>query len=436
MTIAVLTTRPRRWPPFERALAFVGRHRDTLVSMIDQALVSGFGFAVGIGAARVIGIEEFGRFAIALIFAAFFQAIHSALFVIPMMSLAGLRANRSRAYYAAVLLMAGTFALAGGGLVALALAAFFGMRDGTLLVQFAIAGGLLTAVQCVQLTMRRAFFAQGRGGFAFAMDGLRAVVFVLGLTGLIVTGTETDAVHMLWVLGASSAAVVAGFALALRSASGGRRMMRAVAGRHWAVARWLVGVPIVSMGQDTVEWIFAGLLFGDMAVGGLRATQYLFGPVLVLMAAIENVVPVRAASAFASGGVPELRVFLWRAGLALGLAVAGLLVVAVAPAEYWLGFLFGPNYASFHVVALVFGFATGAIAARDYLTQYFRAVQKTEAIFYSFVVGAVVVLALLYPLSIRFGLIGLAAATVIGQGASLAYLLVAILRHYRAERDP
>lgn len=435
MSIAVLTTRSRRWPPFERALASVGRHRDTLVSMIDQALVSGFGFAVGIGAARVIGIEEFGRFAIALIFAAFFQAIHSALFVIPMMSLAGLRANRSRAYYAAVLLMAGAFALAGGGLVALALAAFFGLRDGTLLVQFAAAGGLLTAVQSVQLTMRRAFFAQGRGGLAFAMDALRAVAFAVGMTGLIVTGIETDAAHVLWVLTASSMVVVAGFALALQSAWGGRRMMRAVARRHWAVARWLVGVPIVSMGQDTVEWIFAGLLFGDMAVGGLRATQYLFGPVLVLMAAIENVVPVRAASAYASGGAPELRAFLWRAGVALGLAVAGLLVVAVGPAEFLLGFLFGPNYASFHVVALVFGFATGAIAARDYLTQYFRAVQRTEAIFYSFVVGAVIVLALLYPLSIRFGLIGLAVATVIGQCASLAYLVVAILRHYRAEQD-
>ena len=432
MTAAAQSEKARWRLPLGRVLPLIARHSDTLVSMFDQGLVSGFGFAVGIGAARIVGIEEFGRFAIALIFAAFFQAIHNALFVIPMLSLAGRRSSRSRAYYATVMVMSAAFALGGGAVVALALAAFFGLRDGTLLLQFAVAGGLLTATQCVQLTMRRAFFAQGHGALAFAMDALRAIAFGLALTVLVADRVRVDAVLMLWVLTGSALVSVVAFGFVLRTSRLGMRIARAVASRHWAVARWLVGVPIVTMGQDTVVWIFAGVLFGDMAVGGLRATQYLFGPVLVLMAAMENVIPVRAAAAYGAGGLPALRAFLWRAGVALGLTVAGFLLLTTVPSRFLLGFVFGPSYAAYYVVAVVFGIATACMTARDYLSQYFRAIQKTEAIFYSFIVGAVVVLAAIYPLSYSLGLLGLALATLAGQAFSLVYLLVAIRRHHTA----
>ena len=431
MTLATAFGRARRGIALGRTLSALVRDRASLVSMFDQALVSGFGFAVGIGAARIVGIEEFGRFVIALIFVSFFQALHNTLFVIPLLSLAGRRANRSRAYFATLLVLSTAFAVLEGAAVMAALLVFFGLRDGTLLVQMAAAGGLLTVAQCIQLTMRRAFFARGDGGTAFAMDGLRALAFGAAVAILVIGALPADAALMLWVQAGTALIVIAGFVLPLWTPRITRPIARAIIGRHWDMARWLVSVPIITMGQDTVMWVFAGLLFGDAGVGGLRAVVYLFGPVAVLIAAIENIVPVRAAAAYRTGGLPALRRFLLHAGAPLAIAVAGFMVIAIAPARFWLYWIFGPDFVDYGSLTVIVAVAIASVSSRDYLAQYFRAVQQTRAIFFSFVVGAAIIVTAIYPLSLWLGLTGTALAVLVGQSVSLGYLAMAAVRHYR-----
>ena len=78
--------------------------------------------------------------------------------------------------------------------------------------------------------------------------------------------------------------------------------------------------------------------------------------------------------------------------------------------------------------------ATAFSFVRDYLIQYFRAIRRTNTIFYSFLSGFIVAVVLIYPLVKWFGVEGLAIDTAISQFASMLYLIVATGRHYLGHR--
>ena len=401
-----------------------------IMSLLDQAMVSGFGFLVGIATARVIGISEFGRFSLALAFAAFIQVLHDALFAAPMMSFAGRRPKRSGGYYSAVMLMAGVLAVGGGVVVAAGLVVLFALRDGEFLWGFAVAAGLLTAAQCVQLTVRRVSFAQSSGVGASIMDLSRGIIFAV----LLIYNHAIDAITIIGMLAVSSALATMAIGAKLRLGPLTRRILRVTAGMHWPVARWLVAAPVANIIQDVIIWVSTGILFGDHAVGGLRAGQYLFGPILVLAMAMENLIPLQATAAWTAGGVSKLRRYLLRIAVPLGLANAVFLIGFVVPAGFWLNLVFGPAYADYAGIARIIGIGVAISLIRNHMVLYFRAVQDTRFVFGAAAFGVVATMATLVPASHVYGLLGVAIALVAGQSASLAVLAAAAVRHYRKAR--
>ncbi len=405
-----------------------------LMSLFDQAMVSGFSFIVGILTARVTGIQEFGRYVLVLAFAAFVLVLHDALFAAPMMSFAGRRARRSQGYYSSVALMGAVLAGAGGIVVAVALVVLFGFRDGTFPWAFAAVAGLLTVAQCLQLTARRMSFAQGGGIGAFAMDLGRAAIFAALLAVALIFGFAINATTIIGMLAVSSFAASAALAAKLSLGGAPRRMLRATAAMHWSVARWLVAVPLLTLTMDTVIWIMTGILFGDDAVGGVRAAQYLFGPILVLSVAMENMLPLRATAAWTGGGVSALRTYLLRTAVPLGLAYGTFLIVFIVPAEFWLDMIFGSAFTAYAGILRVFGLAVALSLVRNHMIVYFRAVQETRPIFNSSVVSVVAMVIGIVPVTTIFGLMGVALAALIGQATGLAALTVATVRHFRRSR--
>ena len=431
MTVEASVT-PRKAIDLRSLWHSVFRRKMLIMTLLDQAAVSGFSFVVGIATARVVGIEEFGRFALALAFAAFVQVFHDALFAAPMISLAGRRERRSRAYYAAVNLMAAIVAVAGGVAAGGSLVLVFAFRDGALPWALAAATAFLTAAQCAQLTIRRTAFAQGRGSGAFAMDLARGVVFALVLVVVLLGFRHTvGASEVVAMLAFSSLVVTVGLSATLRLGPVTRRVLRTTSGVHWAVARWLMATPAATISQDVILWTAAGIMFGDSAVGGFRAAQYMFGPILALAAAMENLIPLRATAALTSGGVSDLRRYLLRIAVPLGLANAALILVFAVPASFWLNLVFGSAYADYGVVTQVLAFSIAASLVRTQVNLYFRAVQRTQPIFVAAAIGVVATLASLVPATHVFGLVGIALSMAIGQSVWLVGVAIAAVRHYR-----
>ena len=411
-------------------------HRAIFWSFLDQAILSGFSFIIGIGTGRLVGIAEFGKFAIVMIFVTLASVVYEALFTTPLMTLAGHR-RRSRSYYGAVVVAGGVGAVGLGISAALLFAGYSILSSGSLALGLAAATGALIATQGIQLVLRRILFARQKGRLATTMDFGRYALFVAGMGALVMAGGRIDVQTVLWGL-ALSGLITAAISVSTTGAVGARlrsRIVLVAASQHWQIARWLVAVALVSFGQDQLLWILAAPVLGDAAIGGLRATLYLFGPILLLMGAIENILPVRAAAALADEGLVGLKTYLVRFAIPFGAANVALILFAVLPGATWLAWLFGPAYVDYVPVLEIMGVTTAFSLVRNYLVHYFRAVRSTNAIFYSFFCGLVLSIVLVYPLVHWFGVVGLAIGTVVSQFASMLYLIVAASRHYLGHRQ-
>ncbi|MGE7414665.1 lipopolysaccharide biosynthesis protein [Methylobacterium tarhaniae] len=397
-----------------------------LLSLLDQAAVSGFGFLAGIAAARLIDMEAFGRFALVLIVAGFAQGLHNALVTAPLMTLAG--SVRHPARYAAAVSTGALVLAAGLALgVAGALALYFSVRGEAVPVDLVTAAGALTLAQNLQLTARRLLFAYGGGAKALAMDLVRAATFPLAVAGLWAAGIPLDAARLVEFL-ALTAFLTTLPVLLGRAVEPGRRQLTVTARRHWQMARWLLPVVLVTFGQEQLVWILAGGTLGDEALGGLRAAQYLVGIVLLMLAATENVVPTGAGRAYETGGEPALRAYLLAVTRRLGVPVGFLLALVAVPADLWLRLVFGAPYMPYAPCLRWLALGVAFIFLRDMVAQIFRARRRTDVIFRAFAVSFAVSLALIQPLLGRYGATGAAAVVALAHGASLVALLAALGR--------
>ncbi|MFE1601177.1 lipopolysaccharide biosynthesis protein [Methylobacterium sp. ID0610] len=397
-----------------------------LVSLADQGVVSGFGFLSGIAAARLLGIAEFGSFALVLIVLSFAQGLHNALITAPMMTLSGTRGRVSGTYAASVLAGAVLLSLPGAAFVVVALS-----LSGEPSIPGLVAATALMLAQNIQFTLRRLLFARGEGMLALGMDLARAASFPLAGGLVWLEHGAMDGVGYVWLLAATSLATTLPFVIGFaRPAIRSPRRLHVVAltRRHMPIARWLLPIVFVTFAQEQFVWIAAGSALGLDALGGLRAAQYLVGTVLLLLAATENVLPVAAARAYAAGGEAALKRSLLRAGLRLGLPIGAILLVLAGPAGFWLGLIFGQDYAAYAHCLQILSLGVVLVLLRDLTAHYFRAKQNTRVIFLSLAVSMGVSLALVWPLITYAGVTGAASAVIAGHAASLLSLVAAMRR--------
>ena len=84
---------------------FIVRYNQSNWALLDQAMVSGVNFLTGIILVRYLGLEEFGRFILAWLIILFFNSIHFAAVISPMMSIGPKQSEKEfPQYYAAVFL--------------------------------------------------------------------------------------------------------------------------------------------------------------------------------------------------------------------------------------------------------------------------------------------------------------------------------------------
>lgn len=403
------------------------RSTSALVSLADQGVVSGFSFLTGIATARMLDIEAFGRFALAMIVVSLAQSVHNALVTAPMMTIMGRRPREQSTYDLSLVVWATILSLA-GGLIGLAiLGVLFSWRGEPSCTGFLIASGAVTAAQNLQFTLRRLLFARTSGLKALGMDGARALAFPIAALMYHFGGGPITVTALLWLLAGTALVTTLPMLRPLWDGRRGGLHLVTVARRHVPLARWLLPVVIVTFGQEQVVWIIAGGVLGDQATGGLRAAQYVVGLVLLFLSATENIIPVRAGRALTGGGHKGLRRYLISTGALLGALVLVLLLAIAVPAPLLLKLMFGPAFVPYATCLRILTLAVAFIFLRDMAAQYFRATQQTGAIFRAFTASLCVSMVVLHPLLAHFGLVGATLVVLIGHATSMIYLLATAL---------
>jgi O-antigen/teichoic acid export membrane protein len=408
-----------------RVLAIALSRPDVLWSVADQFMVSAANFAIGILAARALGVAEFGRFAVILIIATMLQAASNVILSMPMMTLAGRRPNRSQGYYWAIMAWNGILSAGASVVAGLFVVAMFAFRDGAVPWALVGAAALYAAGNSLHFMLRRVLFAQGLGARAFALDAVRYVGTGAGLLLITQLGTPT-AESVLFALGVPAFVAFLTFLPGLARGRVTRRLMLRVLTRHWPFAKWLLPMTALTILHEQAIFVGVGMMLGDSATGALRSGQYLLGITHFLTMAMENFVPTGAARAYNNGGAASLRTYLTRQMILFGALIGSLILVMAVYAKWWLVIAFGPGYAEFEPLLRIYAASYCCIFIRDVWTHYFRAIERTDIILKAFGWSFVAALVLFYPALRYFGVTGAALVVLAAHAVSMVIMLASV----------
>lgn len=204
--------------------------------------------------------------------------------------------------------------------------------------------------------VRRIFFSIGRTASACLVDTLAYGTQLLGFAYI----ANRRAPSLNDVLYVSAASFAIGFsvgALILRIAPRIRNHLDETEFLKMGRAYFLAG---------QLQWVgaqggffVASAFLGTASVGALRAVQTILSPITVLFQALDNVIPVRAASLMASHGRIATVTYLLDVGKKVGLFVITYVVCTSIAASSLLSLLFG-KYEDRQLVLALNGAALGA----------------------------------------------------------------------------
>lgn len=374
--------------------------------LLDQAMVSFTNFATMVLIARHLGIEEFGRFALAwAVLIAVFNLQYS-LVLSPLMSIGSkLEAERMPAYFGAVIAQQ----------IALAILSFvllwFGTTMAAVLFPAWRLGGLAVPLAFASLTyqihelFRRYFFTVGRPAVSTAMDFVRCFAQLLLLVWLFKAATLTTG-GTLSVIGAAFAIAALLGTYSLGGITWDPTVFCATTRRHWHFSKWLVASALMQWVTSNVFLVTAGAVLGVAAVGALKAAQSITNAANVLFEAIGNLAPIQAGRSLSAHGIAGLDAYiskLTRWGLIATLAIV--LPTAVVP-SWTLRVIYGQGFGEFGwVLAWCAGLTLFSFVMQP-LHYGLAALEETRPVFVSRLVAALVGIFAAFPVAVAFGLPG------------------------------
>lgn len=403
--------------------------RDITYSVSNQVLVSGLNFAVGIVAARALGVTDFGLFALVLLMVSFTANMEGHLITLPMMTLTGARKQRSASYFATITVLGLATASASGLFIAMFVIVLFLTRGEAADLNLILAAGLVAFSQNIQFTTRRVLFARSKLKQAVGLDLLRLAIMAVFITYLIANDIVVDVATALYVLAVSALVSALPFLGKTLKARVPRRLPMIVLRRHWPLASWMLLMMLVAIGQEQALWIFAGIQFGDDAIGGLRSAQYLLGTTHLLIYALENFMPKTAAQEMRMDDVSGLIKYLTGQTLFVGLASLSLIIPIALFAGPLLKLFFGAEFAPYADHTRIFACVYSVTVIRMIWLYYLRVVERTRDVFVSYVISSAVSLCLVVPLTSWYGIYGIPLTMLAAQTTLLAAIGIHIARH-------
>lgn len=383
------------------------RYRDVNWAIADQALVSGVNFTVTLLLARLLGLEEFGWFAVVWMIILSIKRLQYALILAPVQSIAAkYDANGNHTYFTSVLVQQVGFAVLSASLVFLcawAASLYFPTWGRH---HLALPMAAVVFADQLQEHLRRWFFSHGRERTAFLIDVLSYPGRLAAIASWVMLSEKLKVGEVVWVIAAAAtASALCGLALQERWEWDGQAA-RQIAVRHWSFSKWLVASSLIDSAAQYVMTLVAGAVLGVAAVGAIRATQNVLAPIYVMNLALNNVVPAQASRIYEARGLAGMTRYLTKIALSAGGVGLLIALVACAAPEAWLHLLYGSKYGPFSTLvywqAAIFTLSTLTLP----ITVALRAVENTRPMFVSKGLQAAFALATCYWLASNFGLSG------------------------------
>lgn len=401
-----------------KAKVWVRQHMNKSYVFADQALVSGVNFSVGIMLARWLGIETYGLFTLAWMVVLFTAGLQQSFLVAPMYSLSAKQKGSdewiSRLNVIQLIFSIVSFLLS---FLIVEISYFFKPEWRVEGMSFIVA--CLVAVFTLNDFFRRCLFIKLLGKKVFVMDligyGLQVVMlFVLksfdqltlysALCGILIT-------HSLSIV----------FYFLVHQPLFRFSRFRATILTLWQYSRYLLATSVLQWSSGNYFILVAGAMLGPVAVGAVRIVQNLMGLLHVIFLALENLIPVRAASIFNSGGPIALYSYLKNTFQYLLVPILILIALLISFHQEILELLYGEVNEEVYQMLIVFSIVYLMVFIGTLFRFAIRTLEKNHIIFKSYIITTLFSLLLAHYLITQLGAMGVVAGIAGTQLISLVY---------------
>lgn len=399
--------------------------------LADQILVSGCNFVLAIIYARTLGPTAFGIYALITVAQQYFVSVSVSLVANPMVTRAPHvedheeRARLIAGSLSAQFVISGALALVAVGALSLCLASGAAGISGWAVLGLAASSFALPLLGwCRQLC-----FLNRDGATLLTFDALTylpilLVAFLLANSGLM----TLDLGVLLW--GAASFPVAIGAAVRLRTPcvfSAARSFMT----ENWRLARDFI-VPFQAQWLGSQGMVYLAVpVVRAAGIGAYRSIAGLLGFTNAIGTTLDNMMPIRFAEVYRTGGSAALRQYAARFSAAV-LGVPALLLPPLAFfAEPIVRLLLGDAYSAYAEILWGQALYVFVLYASRVASYHERARLQTKRIAVSALLGTAVSTLLVIVMASEFGAIGLVWSTVLGALSGLLYLVFGMIDDIR-----
>lgn len=416
--------------------ALIERYQNLNLALLDQALVSGTNFITGILLARFLGIEEFGRFTLVWMVVLFVNMVQQALILLPMMSLGPKQSETySAPYFGSVAMQQVILCILFCSLtVVLGFGIHYRFPDWQVPSLIMPLLAVIIAFQAQEF-IRRYFFTHQRIGDAFLNDAISyggQLILLLGMFTVI----QLETAKVLWIIALTSALAVIMGLIRINPLQWRLRsdFFKQTTRRHWHFSKWLIAGSVMQWIGGQFFVVASGALLSVAAVGAIGAARNVLGLTLILFAAVENVVSVRASLCFKQGGWPSLRRYIAKVSLYGGIASGLICLTAAIFAPMLMTILFGEAYQEYAYLVYWFAGTHFLMFFIRPLSSLLRSVEHTNPIARASILPMILSLAASVPLIKMMGLTGAMVVMLGTQMLLLIYLAGTVALRQKEQR--
>lgn len=380
----------------------------TLISLTDQAMLSGSNFLLGVCVAKLLGIQTFGEYALLTLYTMLAMGFVQSFIISPMQQISANANHNVFGYLKQVHLLQVVISLVFAGI----LVTYFLVNKLILLVSPWVLFAFIFII-LLNETNRKALYIIKYNLLILITSFISNIIPLTIISYLYAVGTLTLNNALLiqsifYAIGIS----IGSFPLLFKSHT---KSYSFVLKEHFNKSVWLTSTSLLQWFSGNIFMIAASQLLGNTALGAIKMAQNLLGLLNVLLLALENHFPSKVAQLFLLETHHELLNYLKSFFKQYLLASALLLLSLSLFAKTIVYYMFGPSFISFTWVVYGFIAIYLIIIIATPIRIAIRVLNKQQTIFWGYLISTLFGFILAEPLVQKLGVTGVITGFGMGQ---------------------
>ena len=373
------------------------------VIFMDQALVSGSNFLLGVLLVRSIGLNDYGVYALLWMGVLFALGINQAFIIKPLLSIAPKMEKLEQEDYLkglhAIQIVVGILFLILGFTLYLFSDLVFESHIASYLP---VLSGIVFC-QIIHDYYRKINFVKNNIQKVLILDSILYGGQLIGIFVLIFINEINLLSTLNIILGVNILSILVGMYKQAFSIFNYKDILV----RHFHFSKWLLGTSILQWLSGNYFIIVGASILGTSAVGAIRMVQNIMGLCHILFLAMESIIPIEAAQRFQAEGENGLTQYLAKTTQKLGLGFCMILVGIALFSSPILTLIYGNEASQYSFIVFAYVLLYALVFLGHPLRFYLRTIEKTSPIFIAYVFGTIFSLSFAHLLMNHFEMYGL-----------------------------